>query len=116
MDEGLHVGGGAPSVDLVLTVKKPGVDYHGVFSGIPGYSPGDSGNEVVRCIHFFDNYSIHRFMMEIELPLQFLLQVMNLLVPVSPQLTQMIVLRAGLVIVYFACASMFTMPYVKQLR
>jgi len=42
--------------------------------------------------------------------------VMNLLVPISPQLTQSIVLRAGLVAAYFACFSMFTMPHVKHPR
>jgi len=42
--------------------------------------------------------------------------IMNLLVSVSPALTQVIVLRAGLVIAYLFCTSMFTMPYLRKLR
>ena len=42
--------------------------------------------------------------------------IMNLLVSVSPILAQVNVLRAGVVIAYFACVSMFTTPVVKQLQ
>ena len=41
--------------------------------------------------------------------------IMNLLVPVSPELTQTVALRTLLVIAYFACASILTLPQMKQL-
>jgi len=40
--------------------------------------------------------------------------VMNFLAPLSPLLTQTIILRAILVCTYFACASALTMPQMRQ--
>jgi hypothetical protein len=41
--------------------------------------------------------------------------IMNFLVPLSPLLTQTIILRAILVCTYFACVSALTMPQIRQL-
>ena len=41
--------------------------------------------------------------------------VMNLLVPLSPALAQVFVLRVALVGLYFAGVSMFTIPHMRQL-
>jgi len=41
--------------------------------------------------------------------------IMNLLVPLSPILTQTFILRAFLVFTYFVCVSALTMPQMKQL-
>jgi len=41
--------------------------------------------------------------------------IMNLLVPVAPELTRAVVLRMLLVVAYFACASVLTLPQMKQL-
>jgi len=41
--------------------------------------------------------------------------IMNLLVPVAPQLTQIVLLRTLIVIAYFAWASILTLPQMKRL-
>ena len=41
--------------------------------------------------------------------------IMNLLVPVAPELTRTVALRALLVVSYFACASVVTLPQMKLL-